>query len=174
MDKTILEIPTELLEAARITPEEAKKELAVRLYQTHKLNDKQAAELAGDSKAVEALVWNKAETGHFDLDDFLDWASHDLKTPLISPLYAELGELPPLLIQVGTEETLLDDSTRLAERAQAAGVEVTLEIWKGMIHVFQLYARFLPDARQAIEGIGVFMRQRIESEARSPSMENTW
>ena len=98
----------------------------------------------------------------------------DLKTPLISPLYAELRELPPLLIQVGTEETLLDDSTRLAERARAAGVEVTLEIWKGMIHVFQLYARFLPDARQAIEGIGVFMRQRIESEARSPSMENTW
>lgn len=84
MDKTILEIPTDLLEAARITPEEAKKELAIRLYQTHKLNDKQAAELAGDPKAVESLVWNKAETGHFDLDDFLDWASHDLKTPLNS------------------------------------------------------------------------------------------
>ena len=84
MNKTTIEIPTELLEAARITPEEAKKELAIRLYQMHKLNDKQAAELAGDPKAVESLVWSNAETGHFDLDDFLDWASHDLKTPLNS------------------------------------------------------------------------------------------
>lgn len=84
MDKTTLEIPTELLQAARITPEEAKKELAVRLYQLHKLNDKQAAELAGDPKAVESLVWSKGEVGHFDLDDFLSWASHDLKTPLNS------------------------------------------------------------------------------------------
>lgn len=84
MDKTIIEIPTELLEAARVTPEEAKKELAIRLYQLHKLNDKQAAELAGDPKVVDALVWSNGETGHFDLDDFLDWASHDLKTPLNS------------------------------------------------------------------------------------------
>lgn len=84
MDKTTIEIPTELLQAARITPEEAKKELAVRLYQLHKLNDKQAAELAGDPKAVESLVWSKGEVGHFDLDDFLSWASHDLKTPLNS------------------------------------------------------------------------------------------
>ena len=82
MDKTILEIPTELLLAAKLTPEEAKTELAIRLYQLHKLNDKQAGELAGDPKAIETLVWNHRETGHFDLDDFLDWASHDLKTPL--------------------------------------------------------------------------------------------
>ena len=84
MDKTTLEIPTELLQAARITPEEALKELAIRLYQLHKLNDKQAGELAGDPKAIDTLVWNKGEVGHFDLDDFLSWASHDLKTPLNS------------------------------------------------------------------------------------------
>ena len=82
MDKTLLEIPTELLQAAKLTPEEAKTELAIRLYQLHKLNDKQAAELAGDAQAIEAQVWNNAQTGRFDLDDFLDWASHDLKTPL--------------------------------------------------------------------------------------------
>jgi signal transduction histidine kinase len=82
MEKTLLEIPTELLQAARLTPEEAKTELAIRLYQRHKLNDKQAAELAGDPKAVETLLWKNGETGRFDLDDFLDWASHDLKTPL--------------------------------------------------------------------------------------------
>jgi len=84
MDKTILEIPTELLQAAKLTPEEAKTELAIRLYQLHKLNDKQAGELAGDPKAIETLVWNNRETGRFELDGFLDWASHDLKTPLNS------------------------------------------------------------------------------------------
>jgi len=84
MDKITIEIPTELLQAAKITPEDAKKELAIRLYQLHKLNDKQAGELAGDPKVIESLVWSNAETGHFDLDDFLSWASHDLKTPLNS------------------------------------------------------------------------------------------
>lgn len=82
MEKTLLEIPTELLQAAKLTPEEAKTELAIRLYQQHKLNNKQAAELAGDPKAVEAFSWKNGENGRFDLDDFLDWASHDLKTPL--------------------------------------------------------------------------------------------
>jgi len=82
MDKTILEIPTELLQAARITPEEAKTELAIRLYQLHKLDNKQAAELAGDPKAIETLVWHNHEIGHFEMNDFLSWASHDLKTPL--------------------------------------------------------------------------------------------
>jgi signal transduction histidine kinase len=84
LDTTILEIPTELLEAARITPDEAKKELAIRLYQLHKLNDRQAAQLAGDLQVIESLVWSNSETGHFGLDDFLSWASHDLKTPLNS------------------------------------------------------------------------------------------
>jgi len=82
MDKTLLEIPTELLQAANITPEEAKTELAIRLYQLHKLNEKEAAKLAGDAKAIEKLTWKNQKTGHFNLDDFLDWASHDLKTPL--------------------------------------------------------------------------------------------
>jgi acetyl esterase/lipase len=84
---------------------------------------------------------------------------HDLKLPFISPLYADLRGLPPLLLQVGTEETLLDDSTRLAERARVAGVDVALEVWKGMIHVFQLSAILVPEARRAIERIGEFMYQ---------------
>lgn len=84
MEKTILEIPTELLEAANLTPQEAKRELAIRLYQLHKLNKQQAAELAGDPKLIEPLVWSRGQAGHFDLDDFLSWASHDIKTPLNS------------------------------------------------------------------------------------------
>jgi len=82
MEKTILEIPTELLQTARVTPQEAKTQLAIRLYQLHKLNDEQAIELAGDPKVIETLAWTNRETGRFDLDDFLTWASHDLKTPL--------------------------------------------------------------------------------------------
>jgi len=84
MNMTTIEIPTELLEAAKITPDEARNELAIRLYQLHKLNDKQAAELAGDPKVIDSLVWSNNEIGHFDLDNFLSWASHDLKTPLNS------------------------------------------------------------------------------------------
>jgi K+-sensing histidine kinase KdpD len=84
MDKTTIEIPTELLEAARITADEAREQLAIRLYQMHKLNDRQAGELAGDPKIIESMVWGSGETGQFDLNGFLDWASHDLKTPLNS------------------------------------------------------------------------------------------
>lgn len=85
----------------------------------------------------------------------------DARAPLISPLYADLGGLPPLLIQVGTAETLLDDATRLAERAQLAGVDVTLETWDQMIHVFQAFAAILPEGQQAIERIGEFIRKHL-------------
>src|SRR5262249_13642653 len=60
----------------------------------------------------------------------------DARMPLVSPIFADLSGLPPLLIHVGTDEVLLDDSTGLAERARAAGVEITLEIWDEMIHVW--------------------------------------
>jgi acetyl esterase/lipase len=86
-------------------------------------------------------------------------AGQDPRTPLAAPLYADLRGLPPLLIQVGTAETLLDDSVRLAERARAAGVQVTLEPWEDMIHVWQAFAAMLPEGQQAIERIGEFLRQ---------------
>ncbi len=85
----------------------------------------------------------------------------DLRTPLAAPLYADLKGLPPLLIQVGDAETLLDDSNRLAERARAAGVEVKLEVWPEMIHVFQLFAGFLPEGQQAVDGLGKFISQHL-------------
>jgi acetyl esterase/lipase len=90
-------------------------------------------------------------------------SKYDLKHPLISPLYADLHSLPPLLIQVGSDEILLDDSIRLASRAQEAGVTVTLEVWEGMIHVFQAFAMILPEGKKAIKGIGIFMRDCIEN-----------
>ena len=84
----------------------------------------------------------------------------DPRNPLASPLYADLSGLPHLLVQVGGSETLLNDATRLAERAQAAGVDVTLETWEEMIHVWHFFAFILPEAQQAIDRIGQFIRQR--------------
>ncbi len=85
----------------------------------------------------------------------------DARTPLAAPLYADLHGLPPLLIQVGTAEILLDDATRIADRAKAAGVEVSLEVWDDMIHVWQLFAPLLPEGQQAIERIGSFIREHM-------------
>jgi len=85
----------------------------------------------------------------------------DPKTPLASPLYGDLRGLPPLLIQVGDHETLLDDSTRLAERARKAGVEVELEVWPEMIHVWHAFAALVPEGRDAIERIGAHLRKRL-------------
>ena len=83
----------------------------------------------------------------------------DLRTPLANPLYANLKNLPPILIQVGTRETLLDDSTRLAEVAKKAGVKVILEPWKDMIHVWHRYASILPEGKEAVKRVGEFIRE---------------
>ena len=83
----------------------------------------------------------------------------DPRTPLASPLYADLTGLPPLLIQVGTAEVLFDDATRLADRARAAGVDVILEPWDDMIHMWHSLAAILPEGEQAIDRIGEFIRQ---------------
>ncbi len=84
----------------------------------------------------------------------------DPKTPLAAPLHADLKGLPPLLIQVGDSEVLLDDSNRIAARARTAGVKVTLEVWPEMIHVWQLFASFLPEGQEAVEVIGKFIREQ--------------
>ena len=83
----------------------------------------------------------------------------DPRSPLAAPLYANLDGLPPLLVQVGTSETLYDDATRLADRAKAASVDVTLEPWDEMIHVWHLFAEALPEGQKAIDRIGEFVRQ---------------
>jgi acetyl esterase/lipase len=83
----------------------------------------------------------------------------DPRSPLAAPLYADAAGLPPLLLQVGTSETLLDDSVRFAERATAAGVDVTLEPWEEMIHVWHMFADLLPEGQQAIERMGDFIKK---------------
>jgi monoterpene epsilon-lactone hydrolase len=88
-------------------------------------------------------------------------AGGNLKHPLASPLYADLQGLPPLLIMVGTHEALFDDSTRFAAKAKAAGVEVQLDVWEEMIHVWPFFADILPEGRHAIDKMGAYIKARI-------------
>jgi epsilon-lactone hydrolase len=86
----------------------------------------------------------------------------DPKTPLASPLFADLKGLPPLLIQVGTEEALYDDSVGLKARAEEAGVEVSMESWGGMVHVWHIFHPILGEGRDAIQRIASFLKAHIE------------
>lgn len=84
----------------------------------------------------------------------------DPRTPLAAPLYADLKGLPPVLVQVGTAETLLDDAIRIAEKMHAAGVEARLAIWPNMLHVFPLFAPILSEGRDGCIEIGNFIRAK--------------
>jgi len=83
----------------------------------------------------------------------------DRTDPLASPLHGDLSGLPPILIQVGSEEVLLDDAARLAARAAEAGATVDYACWDGMFHVWHLYAPMLSEGRDAIAQIGDFLKQ---------------
>ena len=84
----------------------------------------------------------------------------DPKNPLASPLYADLSGLSPLLIHVGADETLRDDSTRLADKARAAGLPVELKTWPVVPHAWQLAPHLIPEARQSLHEAAAFLRER--------------
>lgn len=86
-------------------------------------------------------------------------AGADPRTPLASPLYADFHGLPPLLMQVGDREIIRDDTVRAARRMQQCGVDVTLEVWDDMIHVWHSHVPLVPEARAAIEHIAVFLER---------------
>ena len=88
-------------------------------------------------------------------------AGQDPRHPYASPVHADLRDLPPVLIHVGDAEILLDDSTRFAARARAAGVDVTLEVWDDMPHCWHTFAGLLPEADQAIERVGSWLQERL-------------
>ena len=98
-----------------------------------------------------------------DIDRWRDayLAGADPRAPLASPLHADLAGLPPLLIHVGSEEVLLDDSRKLAERCEAAGVEAELEVWPDMIHVWHWFGEYLDEAGSAVPRIGEYVRARL-------------
>jgi monoterpene epsilon-lactone hydrolase len=112
------------------------------------------------AKARDDVVLNPAA-----LAKAADWYRGDipLDDPRVSPLFADLAGLPPMLIQAATGEILTSDSERLAERAAAAGIDVELEIYEGLLHDFQLYERRLSVAREAVERIAAFLRRRWAS-----------
>ena len=88
-------------------------------------------------------------------------AGFDPANPRVSPLHADLSGLPPLLVQVGSAETLLDDALRIARKAAVADVPVKLEVWPHMIHAWHLWVGQLQDARRAIASAGAFIRARL-------------
>jgi monoterpene epsilon-lactone hydrolase len=83
------------------------------------------------------------------------------ENPLVSPAYAEWHGFPPLLIQVGSDEILLDDSSILAEKATGSGVDVTLRVWEGMWHVWQALGDLIPESRKAFEEFGRFVKEHV-------------
>ncbi len=87
-------------------------------------------------------------------------AGHDPRDALVSPLFADLAGLPPVLIQVGSAETLLDDAARLARALGVADVPVRLEVWPQMVHAWVLWSARLTDGRRACEAAGEFLRAR--------------
>lgn len=126
--------------------------------------------LAGDSFESKAAADPRMtrQTLHIYRDAYL--AGRDAYTPLASPLYARLQGLPPLLVQVGTDELLLDDATRLATLAAHAGVKVRLDVWPAMVHVWQAYAPMLSEGRMAIEEAGRFLTDLLDGGSHNTDM----
>jgi len=123
---------------------------------------------------VDLTLKNQTHTTMADAEAMLrtdvlrEWASaysneSNLTHPLVSPVYADFHGFPPLLIQVGSNEILLDDSILLAGKAKAAGVQVELKIWDGMWHVWQILGELIPESKKAFEEIGQFVRARFEN-----------
>jgi epsilon-lactone hydrolase len=119
--------------------------------------------LMGDSLQTRAEVDPLTFRADLQYSANLYLNGHDPHDPLASPLFANLQGLPPMLIHVGDHESLLSDSTRLAERATAAGVEVQLDVWPEMWHVWHGWAGSLPEGQAAIDKIGSYIQQQMES-----------
>ena len=94
---------------------------------------------------------------------FREWylGEADPRDPRASPVLADLHGLPPLLIQVGAAEVIVDDARRFTERCRAAGVPVDLEVCAEMIHVWHIFAGRVPEATAAVERIGAFLRAHL-------------
>ncbi len=120
----------------------------------------------------ESITSNAARDPTVQKDTLLEMAGHylgsaDPRAPLAAPLYADLAGIAPLLIQVGSVETLLDDAIRLARVAGAADVRIDLQIWPEMLHVWHLFHPELKAGRRAIDAGGAFIRTLMAESARA-------
>lgn len=118
-------------------------------------------DLVGTGQTMETKASADPMVGREALNFFADLYMNgaDAAQPLASPLYADLSGLPPLLVQVGTAETLLDDSRRLTARARHAGTDVTYVEWADMPHIWHIFAPLLQASRDAIAELGAFVRR---------------
>jgi monoterpene epsilon-lactone hydrolase len=123
-------------------------------------------DLTGSGQSHQSRARLDPVLGSHRADTLVRWyaGENDLHHPLISPLFADLHGLPPMLLHVGDHEILLDDSTRLAEKARADGVEATLVVWPDMFHAFPIFSPILPEARQATRQIADFIRMHQDSD----------
>lgn len=103
--------------------------------------------------------WFRAEDLPFVANHYCE--PHQQRFPLVSPVFANVEGLPPMLIQVGDDEILLSDSERLADECIAAGIDVELQVWPEMWHVFQMFAAKMPESRKAIAKMGAYIQSRF-------------
>ena len=123
--------------------------------------------LAGDDHGNQARRRPAAQPGQALQARVPDYtAGQDPALGLISPIFADLSGLPPLIIQAGTHEVLLDDAIRLARQAATADVEVTLDITPGVPHVFQAYYPILDEATAALDRAGQLLSAHLASAER--------
>lgn len=108
---------------------------------------------------ADADPWFRAEDLPVVADHYCE--PHQRRFPLVSPVFADVEGLPPMLIQVGDHEILLSDSERFADLLIAAGIDAKLEVWPEMFHVFQIFVGKMPESRKAIDRIGAYIRSRF-------------
>mgnify|MGYP003704471253 CR=1 FL=1 len=114
---------------------------------------------------IKELLKDKMIDPMIDLESVKHFARYyvpdeNFQHPWISPLYADLSNLSPVYIQVSTSEILLDDTRRFAEKAKQAGIEIEVEYWDKMVHVWQAFGAYLPEALQAIQKLGAYIEKK--------------
>lgn len=118
--------------------------------------------LMGESVATRAKVDPICSLADSRYHADLYRGEHDARAPLVSPIYADLHGLPPMLIHAGDKEILLSDAVRLADRARRDGVDTELQVWEGMWHVWHSFATYVPEAQRAIDQVGAFVTKHLD------------
>jgi monoterpene epsilon-lactone hydrolase len=147
-----------LIVAAALTLRDAGHQLPAAILSISGWHDLSASGSSFDANREKDVFFQKATV---DMLAAQILGGADARHPLASPVFADLRGLPPIYLQVGEDETLLDDSRTLAERAKAAGVETRLEVFPGMLHSFQMMAGRAPEADAAIERFAQWVRPKL-------------
>ena len=116
-------------------------------------------DLTGTGRSIKHNAKNDRFLDVFEMRRWAKWyaADHDLKDPLLSPLFGDMRDLPPILVQASRSEVLYNDSTRFVARAKKMGVKVEFQTWKGLIHWWHMFGG-MPEAKEAIEKIILFIK----------------